>query len=258
MMVRRILRDDVWKTIAYTTVLALNLVATVLAYPTFKSNITAIVNLIPNFATFLKAVLTGAGGDKFAVFVALNHFFKGANVIGPAAAIIYALGTIVREVEIGTIGLLLSRPISRTRILLSFAAVHVLELTLPLFLVALVTPTLCESLIDETVPLAPLLWASLHASMFIAMVYALALLLAVVLVEQLRLAAIAGGLCIVSFMLYFVNQTLPWSIYVLSSVPMYVDIASGKAMPWGAFAICAAATAAFLTTAIVLFRRKDY
>lgn len=258
MMLRRILRDDAWKIAAYTAVLVANLVATVLAYPTFKSNITAIVNLIPNFATFLKAVLTGAGGDKFAVFVALNHFFKGANVIGPAAAIILALGTIVREVEIGTIGLLLSRPISRTRILLSFAITHLLELTLPLFLVAMMTPWLCEHLIDETVPLAPLLYASLHASVFIAMVYAFALLLAVVLVEQLRLAAIAGGLCIVSFMLYFVNQTLPWSIYVLSSVPMYVDLASGKAMPWGAFAVCAGATFTLLTTAIVVFRRKDY
>jgi ABC-type transport system involved in multi-copper enzyme maturation permease subunit len=258
MMIRRILRADRWKVAAYTAVLVFNIVAVVQAYPTYKANVAAIMKMVPDWMPLVKGLMASDGGDRFAVFVALNHYFKGANVIGPAVAIILALGTIVREVEIGTIGLLLSRPISRTRILLSYAVVHLLELTLPLFAIAIATPWLTEWLIDEEVPLAPMVMAALHASAFIAAVYGFALLLAVILTEQLRLAALAGGVCIVSFLLYFVDQNLPWSIYVLSSIPMYVELAGGGPLPWGAFLACVGSAIAFLTTAVVVFKRKDY
>ncbi|MBI4879128.1 MAG: ABC transporter permease subunit [Planctomycetes bacterium] len=258
MIVRRALRDDWWKVLAYLAILAFNVIVVLRAYPTFEANLSQLMNLMPDFLSFVAAALLDAGEQRLQVFMGINHFFKGANMIGPAAAIILALGTVVREVEIGTIGLLLSRPISRTRILLSFAAVHLLELILPLTLVTVSLPLLADCLIDRQVELLPFLWANLHASAFIGMVYALSLLIAVLLNEQIKVAAVAGGVCIISFMLYFIDATRPFTLYRLSSLDVYVDIVKGGPLPLVEFSVCLGAGAACLAGAILVFREKDY
>ena len=259
MILRRLLRDDWWKFSALASILLLNAIITIQAFPTFKQNFVAITNLIPDFFKFAKdALISAGGGERVTVFVALNHFFKDANVIGPAAAIVLALGTIVREVEIGTIGLLLSRPLSRTRILWSFIVVHVLELVLPILFVTALLPTASQALIDETIDLQPLMLAALHASTFVVMIYAFALLCAVIFSEQIRVAAVAGGVCILSFMLYFFDATRAFTAYSLSSIHTYVDLAGGGAYPWTKTLICIGLAAAFFTAATATFNRKDY
>jgi len=257
MIARRTLRDDWWKVAAYTAILALNM-ATVLAFPTFESNYTMIMNLVPDFMSFLKRALENMGQGKFSVFAGINHFFKGANIIGPAAAIILALGTVVREQEVGTIGLLLSRPISRTRILLGFISVHLLELTLPLLLVTLFLPFTAQVLIDRELQLMPFLLATLHGSAFICMIYGIALLCAVLFNEQIKVAAVAGGICILSFMLYFIDATRPFTVYNLSSMEIYLQLVQGDPLPLAAFSSCLGIGAACLTAATLIFHRTDY
>ncbi len=258
MIVRRALRDDWWKVLAYLAILVINVVVVLRAYPTFEANLSQLMNLMPDFLSFVATALLDAGEQRLQVFMGINHFFKGANMIGPAAAIILALGTVVREVEIGTIGLLLSRPISRTRILVSFAAVHLLELLLPLTLVTVSLPFLADCLIDREVALLPFLWANLHASAFIGMVYALSLLTAVLLHEQIKVAAVIGGVCIISFMLYFIDAARPFTLYRLSSIDVYVDLVKGGALPLAELALCLGIGGACLAGAILIFRRKDY
>lgn len=262
MIVVRTLRDDWWKVLAYTAILLFNLVATILAFPTFEKNWAAIVNLIPDFGEFVvRAILqtvTGDGGKKLEVFLGINHFFKGANVIGPAAAIVLALGTVVREVELGTIGLLLARPVRRRRLLLSWAVVHLLELIVPLLLVTLLLPTLAARLIDREVELLPFLWSSLHGAAFVTLVYAMSLLLAVLLTEQVKVAATAGGVCILSFMLYFIDATRAYTLYDLSSIDVYMGLLRGNEYPWRETAICLFLAAGLFVAAVKVFEAKDY
>ncbi|MFH0947353.1 MAG: ABC transporter permease subunit [Planctomycetota bacterium] len=258
MIARRTVKDDWWKVAAYTGILALNMIATVLAFPTFESNYAMIANLVPDFLSFLKRVLEEMGQGKFSVFAGINHFFKGANIIGPAAAIILSLGTVVRELETGTIGLLLSRPVSRTRILLGFIAVHLLELTLPLLLVTLFLPYCASALIDREIELTPFIFAAIHGCAFISMVYGISLLCAVLLNEQIKVAAVAGGICILSFMLYFIDATRPFTIYNLSSMEIYLKLVQGDPLPVREFTSCLVIGAGCLIAAIVVFRRRDY
>ncbi len=258
MLVRRIAREDWWKIGALTAILLTNMIATVFAYPTFQANYGMLMNLVPSFMGFVKNALNEAGKGGLPVFMAVNHFFKGANVIGPAAAIVLALGTVVREVEIGSIGLLLSRPVSRRRILWTFAACHLVELMVPLFLVSALIPFVSSHAIDKEVALAPLLVATVHAAAFIAAIYSIALLAAVVFAEQIRVAAFAGGVCIVSFMLYFIDATRPYTLYALSSIEGYMSMARGEPMPLAKFAACIAIAITAIGAATALFERKDY
>ena len=262
MIIRRTLRDDWWKVGAYAGILLFNLAATILAFPTFEKNWALIVNLVPDFIPFVKDAMTrmmeGTGGGKLTVFCGINHFFKGANIIGPAAGIVLALGTVVREVELGTIGLLLSRPTGRTRLLLGWATVHVLELVVPLLLVTLLMPTLTASLIDRHVDTVPFLLAAVHGAAFIFFVYGMSLLIAVLFQEQIKVAATAGGICVLSFMLYFVDATRPFTLYQLSSMEIYIGMAQGGAFPWTEFVICLVGGAALIGAAAFAFERKDY
>ena len=258
MIARRTVRDDWWKVAAYTGILAFNMIATVLAFPTFETNHTLIMNLVPDFLSFLKRALEEVGQGRLSVFAGINHFFKGANIIGPAAAIILAQGTIVRELEVGTIGLLLSRPVSRTRILLGFISVHLLELTVPLLLVTLFLPYTASALIERELELIPFMLAALHGCAFIAMVYGIAMLCAVLLSEQIKVAAVAGGICILSFMLYFIEASRPFTIYNLSSMEIYLKLVQGDPLPLMEFTSCLGIGAGCLLAAIVIFKRRDY
>lgn len=261
MIILRTLRDDWWKVGAYTGILAFNLIAAILAFPTFEKNWALITNMIPDFLSFLTDAMmrmSGTGGGKLSVFMGINHFFKGANIIGPAAAIVLALGTVVREVELGTIGLLLSRPVRRTRLLLGWALVHVLELTVPLLIITALLPWLTDVLIDRQVELVPFLLAALHGCSFIFLVYAMSLLIAVLFQEQIKVAATAGGLCVVSFMLYFIDATRPFTLYRLSSMQIYIDVVQGNGFPWTEFAVCIALGASLIAAASIVFELKDY
>lgn len=258
MIARRLLRDDWWKVAAYTGVLLLNLIATIVAHPTFQANYEAMTNFIPDFMKTIKDAVLGAGSGGLNVFLALNHLFKGANVIGPAMAIVLALGTVVREVETGTIGLLLSRPVSRARILSTFFLVHALELVIPLVLVTAAAPALARVLIDKDLALGPLLVGAAHASLFVVAIYALALLAAVVLTEQIKVAAVVGGLCVLSFLLYFIEATRPWTLYDLSSIELYSSLARGRSLPLREPLTAAAILVGALGTALAVFRRRSY
>lgn len=258
MIARRLLADDWWKILAYTGVLTLNLVASILAFPTFQQNFGLIANLIPDFLPSIKDAIRGAGAGGIDGFLAINHLFKAGNIVGSAAAIILALGTIVREVEVGTIGLLLSRPISRARILIDFSIVHLIELTLPLFAVSCATPLLASWLIEEDVALVPLLLGTIHSALFVSLVYGLSLLCAILFTEQIKVAAVAGGICVLSFILYFVEATRPFTLYRLSSIELYAGLARGGGLATQTLLVCASGSIASLLVTYLVFRRRDY
>lgn len=257
-MIGRVAREDGWKIAAYTAILVVNLVFTALAFPTFETHYTLVVNLVPDFLGVVKKALLSAGHDRLAVFLGINHFFKGANVVGSAAAIVLALGTVVREVETGTIVLLLSRPVSRRRLLASWAAVHLLGLVAPLVVLSAFVPELVHTLVGREAARGPMLLGALHASAFVFAAYAISLVFAVTLSEQIHVATAAGSLFVLSFLLYFVDATRPYTLFRLSSMDVYLDLARGGAFAWPEFFGCLALGVASLIAAAFLFERRDF
>jgi ABC-type transport system involved in multi-copper enzyme maturation permease subunit len=246
----RILRDDAWKLAAFFVILLVNAIATVLAYPAFEENYEALLAFVPSFMAKLSSALLDAGSTGILAFASINHLFKAANVLGAAAAILLAMGSFSRETELGTIGVLLSRPLSRRRILTTFVVVHSLELIVPLLLVTVLIPSYVQFAIDETIPTGPLLLGAIHAAAFLLLVYAIAMVAATALSEQIKVAGIAGGLLITSFILYFIDATRPYTLYRLSSLDHYTAIARGE--PFDLPMV-----AGMLAAALVLFAIAD-
>lgn len=258
MLARQILRDDGWKVGAYTLILLGNLIGTILAFPTFEAKFHTVLSLVPDFLGSLKSALEFAGGAGLSGFLAINHFFKGVNVLGVAFAILLASGSIAREVELGTIGMLLSRPMGRTRVLASFVAIHLLELIIPLLIVTTLVPWLSPWLIGREAELAPLLAGAAHASAFLVLVYAMSMVISIWIAEQLKVAAIAGGIGVASFIAYFIDQTKDLSLYRLSSIERYAAIARGDGIDWPVTGSALGASAILLVYAFHRFRRNDY
>jgi len=258
MIARRILRDDWWKVAAYTAVLLLNMGATIGAYPAFQENIEQITKLLPDFLAPVRTAMLGVGSGGLPTFLSINHLFKGANMIGPAMAIVLALGTIVREVETGTIAILLSRPVSRTRVLLTIMAIHLVEMLVPLFLVSAMAPLLARAFIDESLGYGPILQGTLHAAVFIVAVYGIALALSVWFSEQIKVAAATGGICVVSFLLYFIDATRPFTLYNLSSLELYSAVAGGQGLSGFEIGACLAIAIGSVIAAGRIFRTRNY
>lgn len=258
MIVRRLLRDDWWKVLAYFLVLLLNLGATIFAYPTFQANVEQITNLLPGFLEPVRKAMMGVGTGGLPAFLSINHLFKGANMIGPAMAIVLALGTIVREVETGTIAILLSRPIGRARALLTIAATHAVEIVVPLFIVSALAPVMARAFVDQPLTYGPVLIGTLHASVFILAVYGIAIAFSVWFSEQIKVAAAAGGLCVISFLLYFIDATKPYTLYRLSSLELYSAVARGGGISGFEIASCLALTAGSIAASVAIFRRRSY
>ncbi len=257
-LVRRILRDDSWKLIAYSVILLGNVFLTVLTFPTFESNYLALLNLVPGFMKSLKGALLDAGSGGLPDFAAINHLFKGTNVIGAAVAILLATGAIVREVEIGSIGMLLSRPWSRRRILLSFAITQILELAVPMLLATVALPLVASLCIQRDVPLTPLLRGAVHSCAFLALIYSVTLFVSILITEQLKVAGIAGGALVVSFVLYFIDATRPYTLYRFSTIETYAALAKGGALDVVRTGGLYAAAAVFVGLALRAFSRRDY
>lgn len=257
-LLRRILRDDAWKLAAYSVILFGNALATVLAFPAFEKNYQAILQFVPGFLKNLRFALFDAGASGLSTFCAINHLFKGANVLGVAAAILLAMGTVAREAELGTAGMLLSRPLSRRRILFSWTLVHLLELTVPLLLATLAIPLVASLALDESIAAGPLLLGALHAAVFLALIYALSLLVSTLVSEQIQVAGIAGGICVASFILYFLDATRAFTLYRFSSFEIYADLARGESLPVTTTLGLAAAAIALLALADRVFARRDF
>src|SRR5207244_3420014 len=105
-------------------------------------------------------------------YVLVQHFFKGCNAIGTAAAVLFAAPAIAGEAQRGTLEILLARPFSRTRILCERYVAGALALTLPIFLTTPTIPFLAAR-VHEEAELAPYLWCALHQALFLLALYSL-------------------------------------------------------------------------------------
>ena len=88
--------------------------------------------------------------------------------------------------------------------------------------------------------------------------YTIALLSAVLFSEQIKVAAVAGGICVVSFLLYFIETTRAYTLYNLSSFGLYIDLTQGKGLPWFEPIALLVLAAAMFGTTMAVFLRRDY
>lgn len=232
MTINRQMRSALYATAGYFVALELMLFAAIEYWPSFAGNVPAIRLLskpIPMLNDMIDMI------DQFGAiaYVLGQHFFKGCNVLGCAAATLFAAGAVAGEANRGTLEILLARPISRRRLLLERWGAGALQVVLPVFLTTLTIPTLLAR-VDETAELGPLMWCAAHQGLFLLSIYALTFLMSTMGRTPLRITFVVLLLSIFQFSIYMVKTVTDYSLFRLADIQTFREVydAAGPHSTW--------------------------
>lgn len=249
----RALRSTLVHALGYFVVLEAMLIAAILFWPDFQKGIPYFKSLssLPIAKDLLKPVeQTGVAG-----YIVVQHFFKGCNVMGAAAAVLFAMGAVAGEAHRGTLELWLARPLSRRRVLLERWVAGALALTLPV-LVSSVTVPEALALIDEDLPRLGLTLCALHQSVFLLCFYSFTFLLSAL---SSRPIGIAFGMLLFTtfqFALYLITTLTHGSVFRLSDLDVYGAILEARALDLPLVGALVAFNAACVGAALYAFARR--
>jgi ABC-2 type transport system permease protein len=152
-----------------------------------------------------------------------QHFFKGCNALGTAAAVLFAAPAVAGEAQRGTLELWLARPFSRRRVLLERYAAGALALVVPVFLTTLTIPALCAR-VDEYEPLAPYLLCALHQALFLLAIHGVAFLASCLGSSPNKIALGLLFVAVSQFALYMVKHLTHASLFRLCDMEVLLAI----------------------------------
>ena len=254
MLVRQYLRDHLYIAAGYLVLLTAALAAAVLYWPDFRDNIPAIAKLVP-FQS-LQELLEEVEVRGYWPYFCIQQFFKGCSLFGLAAAALFGSGLIARDADQRTAEFLLSRPVSRRRILLTRWATAGVLLTVPVFLSSLAGMWM-GAWVDEPLPMAPYLSGSTYLSLFLLMLLTITVWMSAIFDHQLKAGVILIGLVLLQFALYLVKVVGDYSLFALVDVDLLVPMIDGQ-FPWLQSGIFAGVTVVFLVLAIRQFEQRDF
>lgn len=215
------LRGALWRGLFLTLVLELMLVPAVLYWPQFEVNVGKLKSMTP-LPVLKQLVGTLESGGVFA-YVAGQHFFKGCNVLGAVAAVLFAMNAVAGEAHRGTLEIWLARPLSRARLLSERWLQGALALCLPVILTTLTIPPLLAR-IDIDARLAPYLWAALHQCLFLLCIYCATFLWSCAGRRPLLIAMGMLFLTILQFAIYLIEHVTHWSVIRLADIEVLMRI----------------------------------
>ena len=240
--------------LAFFVILELMLVAAVLYWPSFAENVDAaraLLGGVPIVADMLEE-LEDAGVFGY---IALQHFFKGCNTLGTAAAVLFAAGAVAGEVHRGTLEVLLARPYSRERILAERYVAGILAFGLPIFATSATIPWLAER-VDEVVELETFLLGSVHQTVFLLAIYSATFLLSAVSSNPTRVALSALFVTTFLFAIYMIKVVTHYSLYRLCDLGDFRRIDDTGGLDWGVLGPLLGASALFFVASLLALRRR--
>ncbi len=253
-LVRQYLRETLGVAVGYLVLLTGALVAAVLYWPEFRDNVPAIYKLVPFDA--LKDLIGEIERFGYWAYFALQQFFKGCSLFGLAAAALFGSGLVAREADQKTAEFLLSRPVSRRRVLLVRFAVAAVLLVVPVFLSTLVGWWV-SGMVGETLEGPALFAASAYLSLFLLVQLAFCVWLSAGAEHQLRAGVVLIGLVLLQFALYLVKGVGDYTLFALVDVTTLSAI-QGGGFPWTQAASFVGLTLAFLGLAVRRFEARDF
>ena len=230
----RELRSYAWRSLGFFVVLELLLVAAILWWPQFAHNIGSIKSMatpIPVLSGMVNSISEGG----VSAYVVAQHFFKGCNTLGAAAAVLLAMGAVAGEVHRGTLEIWLARPVSRARLLTERYLLGWLALALPIFLSSLTVPALL-SMHGEQMPLGDLMRCSLHQSVFLGALYSVTFCCSAFGEQPTKIAFVTLFLSIFQFAVYMVKTVTHWSLFRLADVDVFMKITLSNRLIWSKLA----------------------
>lgn len=250
---KRVLRHDIGRALAYLFVLELGLVPAILFWPSFRDNLGALKAMAP--LPMLKDMVDKLGDGGAASYVLGQHFFKGCNTLGTAAAVLFAVGAVAGQVHRGTLEIWLARPVSRSRLLFERYLSGALGTIVPVFLATATIPYLLTH-VDEQMDPGGLLAAATHQSLFLLAFFSVSFFLSTVGSNPMR---IAFGLLIFStleFSLYLVKQATHYSIFRLVDLQAFIRVYNSEKIQIPYLVGCLAVIAGSWIASTIAFARR--
>jgi ABC-type transport system involved in multi-copper enzyme maturation permease subunit len=207
---------------AFFLVLEAMLYAAIVWWPNFRENpgaakqLSGPMEMLADIIDFVE--LVGVPG-----YVIAQHFFKGCNTLGTAAAVLFAVGAIAGEAHRGTLEIWLARPVTRLRLYGERYAKGLLAVIVPIFLTSLTVPFLLER-IDETMRYDDLMRCSVQQALFLGCLYTSTFAISAYTSAPLRLGIGMLFLVIFQFAIYLVNSITHTSIFRLVDVETYAIV----------------------------------
>ena len=247
-------REQRFLVLGYFGLLLINLVAGTLYWPEMRDNFPEIIKLIP--IEPLQQFVRAFDEQGFWAYFSVQHFFKGAGMFGLAAGGLMGSGIIAGEVDHRTMELLLSRPISRARILFTRWATGAMLLFIPFFAAALIGMALAPR-VDEALAFMPLLQGTLYTFLFTLCCFTAATALSSRFSHSLK-----GGLLVLGFMLlqlavYMIDKLWDYSLYNFIDLDITLPIEQGV-FPWYETGWLGGMIVLFYGLAYLGFRKRDF
>lgn len=249
----RELKAALWRALAYALVLEAMLAGAILFWPNFKDNIGALKALAP--LKVMKDMVDALGQGGVIAYVNGQHFFKGCNTLGCAAAVLFAMGAVAGEAQRGTLEIWLARPLSRRRILCGRYAAGALAVSLPVFATTLTIPWLL-SLVGEEMRLWPLLLCSTHQALFLIAIYSTTFFLSSIGHKPTSIAFVMLFSTTFEFSLYLIQSATHWSVFRMVDIGTFGRIFSAGALDWRLCAPFVAVSVIGLGASLHAFQRR--
>ncbi len=257
MLWRQTLKENIFLAGGYFLLLTLTTTLGIWFWPDLRGAIeewTGIASFFP--LEGLKEVMLRIQDEGYWAYFSVQQFFRGGGVFGVAAAGLLGSGLIAREADNRTAEFLLSRPVSRTRILLTRWGAGVVALSLPLLLAAGVGAA-CSPLVDESIPLWAALAGAVHTSLFVVAVFSTTVWLSARSTHALRAATLVLGFMLLQFALYLIKVLWHFSAYNLVDLDVMLPLARGV-FPWKESGVLLVWIGVFVTWAVKDFRKRDF
>lgn len=249
----RTVRSAALVTGLYLFVLELMLVPAILYWPRFAENIPAVKALMPiPFAQNMMDVIDEAGVEPY---VFLQQYFKACNILGAAAAVLFAVGAVAGEANRGTLEILLSRPVSRRRILLERYALGALQVSVPIFLTSATIPWLLAQ-VDETMSLWTLMLCSAHESLFLIALFSLTFFCSAVGREPVKIAIGILFFAIFQFSIYVIQKVTHLSLFRMADLNVFMRISKRQELDGSLVGLLLAFCAVMLVASLHAFERR--
>ena len=249
----RHLRAYALPALAYAVLLEVMLAAAILYWPNFEENVGALKAMAP--LDMLKEMVDTLAQGGIEAYVNGQHFFKGCNTLGTAAAVLFSAGAIAGEAHRGTFEVWLARPFTRRRLLLERYVAGALAMTVPIFLTTLSIPWLL-TFVDEEMELGALLLCAFHQSAFLLVTYSLTFFLSTFSSNPLTVTLVVLFFTTLEFSLYLVKQVTHYSMYRLSDIEDFMAIMSSGSLDWSVELSMLGVSAVLLGASLVVFSRR--
>jgi len=250
----REIRNYLARSLGFFVVLELMLVAAIIWWPSFAENVGALKRLAAP-VPMLGDMLTSIEKIGVSAYVTAQHYFKGCNTLGAAAAVLLAMSAIAGEAHRGTLESWMARPVSRTRLLTERFVGGYLALALPIFLTSFTIPWLL-TYVDERMPFSDLVRCAVHESLFLGSIYSITFLLSAMGSQPLRIAFVMLFFSIFQFAIYMVKEITHYSLFRLADIETFIEITTKNRLDWSQDAPLVATSVACYGVSLWAFRRR--